>query len=125
MFAGILYHLKNPLLVLENIGQRCRDAVVVETEVIPEDPRNVVITHVGERGQSRFIPATKGFMKFYERDELNEDDSNWWAPDTECLMGMLRVAGFRYFSRPVYHAPGRVLLIAAKQEQSRLDWHKL
>lgn len=125
MFAGILYHLKNPLYVLEAIGQRCRDAVVVETEVIPEDPRNVVIARVGGRGQAQLTPTTKGFMKFYERDELNEDGSNWWAPDTECLLGMLRVAGFKHFSRRIYHTPGRILLIAAKHEQSRLDWQKL
>lgn len=125
MFAGILYHLKNPLQVLEDIGRRCRDAVVVETEVIPEDPRNVVIARVGRRGQAQLTPTTKGFMKFYERDELNEDGSNWWAPDTECLLGMLRVAGFQYFSRPVYHTPGRILLIAAKNEQSRLDYRRL
>jgi tRNA (mo5U34)-methyltransferase len=125
MFAGILYHLKNPLQVLEDIGKRCRDAVVVETEVIPEDPRNVIIARVGRRGQAQLTPTTKGFMKFYERDELNEDGSNWWAPDTECLLGMLRVAGFKYFSRSIYHTPGRILLIAAKNEQSRLDWRKL
>ena len=64
-------------------------------------------------------------MKFYERDELNEDGSNWWAPDTECLLGMLRVAGFKYFSRPIYHQPGRVLLIAAKNETSLLNWQAL
>ena len=125
MFAGILYHLKNPLQVLEDIGQRCRDAVVVETEVIPEDPRNLVIARVGKRGRAQLTPTTRGFMKFYESDELNEDGSNWWAPDTECLLGMLRVAGFKYFSRPIYHTPGRILLIAAKHEQSRLDWKKL
>ncbi len=64
-------------------------------------------------------------MKFYEREELNGDGSNWWAPDTECLLGMLRVAGFKYFSRPIYHAPSRILLIATKNEQSLLDWRKL
>jgi len=40
-------------------------------------------------------------------------------------LGMLRVAGFKYFSRPIGHTPGRVLLSAAKHEQSRLDWRKL
>ncbi len=125
MFAGILYHLKNPLLVLEEVGRRCRDAVVVETEVIPEDPRNLIIARIGGRGQARLTPTAKGFMKFYESDELNEDGSNWWAPDTACLLGMLRVAGFRHFSRPVYHVPGRVLLIATKHEESRLDWRNL
>ena len=125
MFAGVLYHLKNPLLVLEEVGRRCRDAIVVETEVIPEDPRNRVVARIGPRGKAALQPTTKGFMKFYERDELNEDGSNWWAPDTECLLGMLRVAGFKYFSRMIYHQPGRLLLIATKQEQSRLDWRKL
>lgn len=125
MFTGILYHLKNPLQVLEDIGRCCRDAVMVETEVIPEDPRNVVVARVGLRGKATLTPTTKGFMKFYERNELNDDASNWWAPDTECLLGMLRVAGFKYFSRPIYHQPGRVLLIATKNEQSLLDWRKL
>lgn len=125
MFAGILYHLKNPLQVLEDIGCRCRDAVMVETEVIPEDPRNLVVARVGPRGKLALAPTTKGFMRFYERNELNDDASNWWAPDTECLLGMLRVAGFTHFSRPVYPEPGRVLLIATKKEQSLLDWRKL
>lgn len=125
MFVGILYHLKNPLQVLEDIGRRCRDVVVVETEVIPEDPRNLVVARVGPPGKIKLTATTKGFMKFYERDEMNCDGSNWWAPDTECLLGMLRVAGFKYFSRPIYHTPGRVLLIATKNEQSLLDWRKL
>jgi tRNA (mo5U34)-methyltransferase len=125
MFAGILYHLKNPLFVLEEIGRLCRDAVVVESEVIPEDSRNLLMARLGPPGNVKLTPATKGFMKFYERDELNGDKSNWWAPDTECLMGMLRVAGFKYFSRPIYHAPSRILLIATKKEESVLNWRKL
>ncbi len=125
MFTGILYHLKHPLQVLEDISRCCRDAVVVETEVIPEDPRNVLMARMGPLGKIELTATTKGFMKFYERDELNGDVSNWWVPDTECLLGMLRVAGFRYFSRPVYYAPSRVLLIATKNEESLLDRQKL
>ena len=98
MFVGILYHLKNPLQVLEGIGRCCRDVVVVETEIIPEDPRNLVVARVGQPGKIKLTATTQGFMKFFERDELNGDVTNWWAPDTECLMGMLRVAGFKYFS---------------------------
>ncbi len=112
-------------MVLENMGRHCQDAIIVESEVIPDDPRNVLMARLGRPGNIKLIPATKGFMKFYERDELNGDNSNWWAPDTECLIGMLRVAGFRYFSRPVYHSPSRVLLIATKNEESVLDYRKL
>src|SRR5215212_490786 len=125
MFAGILYHLKNPLQVLEDAGSHCRDAIIVETEIIPENPRNRVIARVGPPGKVKLTATTKGFMKFHERDELNGDTSNWWVPDTECLFGMLRVAGFKYFSRPIYHTSSRVLLIATKNEHSLLDWRKL
>jgi tRNA (mo5U34)-methyltransferase len=125
MFTGILYHLKNPLQVLEEVGHHCRDAIIVETEIIPENPRNVVIARVGPLGKAKLAVTTKGFMKFHENDELNGDSSNWWVPDTECLLGMLRVAGFKCFSRPIYHTRGRVLLIATKNEQSLLNWRKL
>jgi tRNA (mo5U34)-methyltransferase len=125
MFTGILYHLKHPLYVLEDVSRRCRDAVIVETEVIPEHPRNVLMARMGPLDHIKLTATTKGFMKFYERDELNGDVSNWWVPDTECLLGMLRVAGFNYFSRPIYYAPSRVLLIATKNEQSLLDPQKI
>ena len=125
MFTGILYYLKNPLQVLEDAGHRYRDAIIVETEIIPEDPRNLVIARVGLPGNVKLTATTKRFMKFHKRDELNGDTSNWWVPDTACLLGMLRVAGFKDFSRPVYHTWGRVLLIATKNEQSLLDWRKL
>ena len=125
MFTGILYHLKNPLQVLEDVGERCRDAIIVETEIIPENPRNMLIARTGPLGKAKLSVTTKGFMKFHERDELNGDSSNWWVPDTECLLGMLRVAGFQYFSRVIYHTQGRALLIATKNEQSLLDWQKL
>ena len=125
MFTGVLYHRKNPLLVLEEIGRLCRDAVIIESEVIPKDPRNLLMTRLGPLGDIKLTPTTIGFMKFYERDELNGDMSNWWAPDIECLLGMLRMAGFKCFSRPTYRAPSRIQLIATKNEQSMLDWRKL
>jgi tRNA (mo5U34)-methyltransferase len=125
VFTGVLYHLKNPLGVLEEVGRVCRDAVIVETEVIPEDPRNVIYVRQGPRGQVRVTACHKGMMKFIERDELNNDGSNWWVPDTECVLAMLRTAGFEYFSRPVYITPNRLTLIASKQQQSILDLQAL
>jgi hypothetical protein len=34
-------------------------------------------------------------MQFYPTDELNDDLSNWWAPNIECLRLMLETTGFR------------------------------
>jgi tRNA (mo5U34)-methyltransferase len=47
MFAGILYHLKNPVHVLEQVGRVCRDAMLIETECIAEDPRDCAVVRQG------------------------------------------------------------------------------
>lgn len=119
IFAGILYHLKDPLGVIEDIGKICTDAILVETEIIPDDPRNCVIVRQGAPAalQSR----NKGMMKFIETTELNGDGSNWWVPDTECLMGMLRTAGFTSFSRPLMLTDSRLGLIASKRKDSVIN----
>jgi tRNA (mo5U34)-methyltransferase len=121
VFCGLLYHLENPFQVIRQIGRLCTDAVIVETEVIPEDPRNRVAVRLGDFGKVKLTTSAKGFMKFIEGTELNGDASNWWVPDTECVLAMLRVAGFKYFSKPVYPIEGRLLLIASKNQSSLLN----
>ena len=34
-------------------------------------------------------------MRFYPGKELNNDPTNFWAPNTQCLRHMLQEAGFR------------------------------
>jgi tRNA (mo5U34)-methyltransferase len=125
IFTGILYHLKNPLQVLEDVGRICRDAIVVETEVIVDDPANRVSVRQGPFNRTEVTACTKGMMKFIESDELNGDGSNWWVPDVECVLGMLRTAGFRYFSAPCLLSPSRLLLLASKRADSVLNLHAL
>ncbi|MBI5033446.1 MAG: DUF1698 domain-containing protein [Chloroflexi bacterium] len=125
IFAGVLYHLKNPLQVLEQMGRLCEDTIWVETEIIPEDPRNCLYVGQGTYKGIRVTACHKGFMKFIEGDELNGDPSNWWVPDTECVIGMLRTAGFKYFSAPVYVMERRLILIASKKSDSRFNLRAL
>lgn len=125
VFAAILYHLKNPLYVLEQIGRVCEDAILVESEILPEAPGNCVYVRQGPFGQIAVTPCHRGMMKFIEAEELNGDVTNWWVPDTECVMGMLRTAGFKYFSAPIYMAETRVLLLASKKSHSILDLQAL
>jgi tRNA (mo5U34)-methyltransferase len=119
IFAGILYHLKNPFRVIEDIGSMCDDAILLETEIIPDDPRNCLIVRQGK--PPTLQPVKKGMMKFIETNELNGDGSNWWVPDIECVMAMMRTAGFKFFSRPVIFHEYRLCLIASKKKDSLLD----
>jgi len=121
VFTGILYHLKNPLMVLEEVGRICQDAVIVESEIIPTHPVGKVYVRLGPPGTEKFTECSTGFMKFIEKDELGNDGSNWWVPDTECVCAMLRTAGFAFFSPPLYMTKTRLLLAAGKTEKSILN----
>lgn len=121
VFTGILYHLKNPLQVLEDVSARCRDAIVVETEAIAEHAENRVHVNQGAPGHVALTACSAGFMKFIEADELNGDGTNWWVPDAECVRGMLRAVGFRHFSAVVRMNPTRLLLVASKRPESILN----
>lgn len=118
IFAALLYHLKNPLAALEDVAAICSDAMIFESEIIPPNPRNRLFLHTGSGRNLRYAKHQEGFMKFIERDELNDDGSNWWVPDVACVLGMLRTAGFTNFSKVLFPRRGRVLLIATKHPQT-------
>ena len=120
VFTGILYHLKHPLLALERVGRLCRDAVLIETEVLAERPGNLVYARTGAGEALAVAPCTQGMAKFIERDELNGDPSNWWVPDLECVLAMLRTSGFTHMSNPVYLQETRLALVASKSADSLL-----
>jgi tRNA (mo5U34)-methyltransferase len=76
LFLGVLYHLKNPFLALEKMAAVTKSLLVVETE-----------TALDTLGR----PA----MAFFPGKELNNDPTNWWAPNIECVRYMLYDCGFK------------------------------
>jgi tRNA (mo5U34)-methyltransferase len=78
LFFGVLYHLKHPLLALERVCELTRDLACVESLVIDDPPQ----------------PAAIPLLEFYENTELGGQFDNWCGPNTACLLGFLRTAGF-------------------------------
>src|SRR5215813_8745660 len=77
LFLGVLYHLRHPLLALEQVCEVTRDFAVIESHVI-----------------DNIFPAEHPLMQFYEFDHLGGQYDNWWGPNIECLTQMARSAGF-------------------------------
>jgi tRNA (mo5U34)-methyltransferase len=75
LLLGVLYHLRHPLLALERVASVTRKLLILET----------VVDMVGFRR-----PAAA----FYPGRELNNDPTNWWAPNLPALQGMLQDVGF-------------------------------
>lgn len=74
---GVYYHLKHPLLGMERIASVTRDYALVES-------------HVADLA----LPPGVGASRFFEFAELNDDPTNWWAPNVDCLLQTMRAAGF-------------------------------
>jgi tRNA (mo5U34)-methyltransferase len=77
LFLGVLYHLRHPLLALEQVCEVTREFAVIES-------------HVVDNLRTGHDPV----MQFYEFDELGGQYDNWWGPNIECLTKMARSAGF-------------------------------
>lgn len=92
LFLGVLYHLRDPIAVLERLRPVTRELLVLETEV------GMLLTR-------------KPAAEFFPGRELNEDGSNWWAPNPRAITGMLRAVGFSHVSvawrRSVTHRAGK------------------
>lgn len=79
LFLGMLYHLEDPLGAVRRVAQVTKEdgLCVIETEATE-------IPGSGKRALCEFFPG----------QELNNDASNWWAPNRAALLGMCRAAGF-------------------------------
>ncbi len=78
LFFGVLYHLKHPLLALENVCELATEAAFVESYVCDPDPHS----------------PRPPFMEFYEGEELLGQMDNWVGPSLTCLLALCRTAGF-------------------------------
>jgi len=77
LFLGVLYHMQNPFQALQRVASLTRGVAIIETEAMA-------------------LPGNehRALCEFFEAGELNNDSSNWWAPNEKAVAGMCRAAGF-------------------------------
>lgn len=93
LFLGVLYHLRNPILAIDKIHRVCKEYMFLESHVLD----NAFIHEGQQTPLQQLNPAlvNSPIMQFYPGDELNQDLSNWFAPNVTCVEAMLRTSGFR------------------------------
>ena len=94
LFFGVFYHLFDPIAGLATAAKLAREVLIVETHV------DLLDTH---------RPA----MVFFPGSELNNDSTNWWGPNPELMIALLKGLGFakvdaawslKHGRRAVFHA---------------------
>lgn len=100
LFCGVLYHLRYPMLAIDNIRRVARDQVFIET-------------HISDNGLSPDDNAIP-LWRFYRFDELNKDHSNWFGPNTRAVLEALESAGFSV--KPLFNSGQRATFQASVRE---------
>lgn len=98
-FMGVFYHLRYPMLALDILTQKTKKMMVFQTLSLPgkeeiEVPDDVEF-HKREIMKTESWPA----MAFIEH-KLAGDPTNWWAPNHQGIISMLRSCGFKLLSMP-------------------------
>lgn len=84
---GVLYHLRHPLLALENMRKVCRGTLHIETAIL-------------DHCQSAY-DANKGYdgteccAEFYPNDEYGMNKSNWHVGTLRYWCALVEAAGFK------------------------------
>lgn len=76
LFLGVLYHLPDMVKALRILHEVCRETLYIESHYEPD--------------LSPGAPAAR----YYVGNSLNNDTSNFWGPNEECLRAMCQDAGF-------------------------------
>ena len=100
LFCGVLYHLRYPMLAIDNIRRVATNHVFIETHISDE----------GLSQNNRDIPL----WRFYRLDELNSDCSNWFGPNIAAVQHAFESAGFS--TKFLNNSGGRARFHAVVQE---------
>ena len=99
LFLGVLYHLRHPLLALDNVRALTRGVAYIESAVCDAELPDLTTTAVA---------------RFYRRAELGGDPSNWFAPNVAALADWCRSCGLEpeHVAAWPEGAPSRAMVVA-------------
>src|SRR5918997_2813322 len=87
---GLIYHLKHPVLALENLYEVTKELLVVETAIMPPEHTPASFTHPLGADEMRLHA-----LAYVENPTgAKEQVFNWFLPGVEALVALVRNTGF-------------------------------
>jgi hypothetical protein len=86
-FLGIMYHLKNPVLVLEQLSKHVKKMVISSK-----------VFDIVEIGGKKVRMSDHNLCYFWKPAETNNDTSNWWCYTESSMKQIIERAGWRVIS---------------------------
>jgi tRNA (mo5U34)-methyltransferase len=118
LMLGLIYHLPDPMLALHLCRRVCRDRLYLETQVID---RAFLQNDGSFVSLESLNPALlhNPIMQFYPGNALNNDFTNYWAPNELCMRRMLEENLFEV-TRTVSNGP-RAIFESRVRSDARLE----
>lgn len=103
LFWGVLYHLRHPLLALDEVRSVLAPGGIVDVETAVSD--------------DELEPHSElSAARFFQHGELFDDPSNWFAPTVACLKAWCASAGLEPEQTEVWgEGPGQRCLLVARR----------
>lgn len=110
IFVGVLYHLRNPLLALDNLRKMAKpDAtVLIESHIADDEIQETLRSENLTEAQMNAINKIS-LWKFYYANTLNNDASNKWAPNFKALGEVCKEAQLEIVAQEKFGSRGAVL----------------
>lgn len=116
IFWGVLYHLRHPLLGLDNVRSVTRELLLLETAICDQELAY----------DDRALPLAR----YYRLGELGDDSSNWFSPTIAAVLDWCRSAGLaaELVSAWPQQAPTRCMVgarpLAGDPEFARMSYER-
>ena len=123
LMLGLIYHLPDPMLALDICRKVSRDRFYLETQVIDRAflKKDGTLTNLAELHPE--LDATP-LMQFYPRNALNNDFTNYWAPNETCMQRMLEENLFQV-DRIISNGPRAVFECHVRSDRALEKFNKL
>ncbi len=111
LFMGVIYHLRHPLLALDNVRRLTRGFAYVESAICDAELPQIT-------GESA--------ARFYRRGELAGDPTNWFAPTSAALGDWCASCGLEPFHATSWPegAPTRAM-VSARPTPGAPEWRQI
>jgi tRNA (mo5U34)-methyltransferase len=98
-FMGVFYHLRYPMLALDIVAQKVSNMMIFQTLSLPGVEEMEIPNDIEFHGRKIMELPAYPKMAFIEK-RLAGDPTNWWAPNHQGILSMLRSCGFKVTDMP-------------------------
>lgn len=98
-FMGVFYHLRYPVLAMDIVSQKAKNMMVFQTLSVPGYEKINIPEDIDFHDREIMKNPAFPYMAFIEK-RFAGDLTNWWIPNHQCILSLLKNCGFRLCEIP-------------------------